>query len=319
MKNKHLVLIFVLTLLIGLAVRRAPWKLTSFFQAELITMDTSAIHQIEIQRAQTPSLLLLRGDEGWQAEADERSVKVPTTDMQTMLSALKDMRSVQIIKTDRPDTLGLGAYQSIRLTLEDADQQKDALIIGRSTPLGQGRGCYIQLPRHLGIYLVDRDLHAAFSKSMDDFRPKNILNFPTDSLTAVTIYIPSSDTMMYQKNDSSGVWESRPEGAPLTMEQQQKWLNTLGQLHDLPFADQFDESRAAENLFAEIKLELNPETPPLNLEIYRFSALNLPEETAGKAFTKHSLPTFVLRSSQNPLNYFAVEDSLLIHQICRTW
>ena len=116
MKNKHLVLLFVVTVAIGWMLRRAPWGTAQLFQTELIQVDTANLNQIRLVLPGQPELLLERTEAGWAALQEGRSAVVPAEDIQPMLTVLAAISSVRLVKTKDPDTLGLSAETGLRVT-----------------------------------------------------------------------------------------------------------------------------------------------------------------------------------------------------------
>ncbi|MDO8368829.1 MAG: DUF4340 domain-containing protein [Saprospiraceae bacterium] len=315
MKNKHLVLLFIITLLIGLAVRRAPWRNDTFFQASLLRLDTAKVQQIQVTLPNQPVLFLLRGDTGWSAEQSDRSANVSADLTQKMLAALADMRSIRIVKTDRADTLGFTRANAIHITIVHGEAQKESLIIGWETVENKQAACYVQLPMHDGIYLVNNHLRNTFAKALSDFRNPTIAQFSPSDVRSFSLYRQNPDSIFFQKNDSTGRWESPAATQNYSSEQVNVWLSKIAGLHDLTFADLFDESHASESFYARINLIFESGVVPLTLSFYHFRPMNVPEEWPAKKPDPHQLAPFVLFSSQNPINYFAFSDTLLLRQI----
>ncbi len=317
MKNKHLVLLFIITLLVGLAVRRAPWRDAVFFQANLLKLDTAELQQIQITLPEHPPLFLLRGDAGWAAEQSDRSVTVPPDAIQQMLEALADLRSIRIAKTERADTLGFTPNAAIHLALFQKNNQQESLTLGWESIEGSQPSTYVQLPKHEGIYLVNNHLRNVFSKSLNDFRKLGIAQFSLPQVCGFSILRQNMDSLFYQKNDSSGMWKRASFDQALPDDSVQIWLAKIARLKNLPFADLYDESHANGNFFAQISLVLKGQTEPLTLKIFRSKQTNVPEEMPTRKPDRRPLAPFVLHSSQNHTNYFALSDTALLRQICQ--
>lgn len=316
MKNKHLVFLFLLTLLIGLAVRRAPWRTSTFFQTNLLRLDTAAVQQIQITLPGQSPLFLLRGDAGWSAEQESRSVKMQPELAKKMLLALADLRSIRIAKTTRPDTLGFTAGTAIHLNILLANNQQESLTLGWETVEHSQPGTYVQLPKHDGIYLVNNHLRNIFFKHLTDIRNRNLFQVSPSELRGFTLVGPSLDSLVFQKNDSTTLWTNPFKGTTCTDEQVQRWLSKVVSLRGLPFADLFDESHADDTFYAQINLEFNAPKDPLTLKIFHMHPIHVPEEMPVQRPDRRQLAPFAIHSSQNPLNYFALSDTALLRQIC---
>ncbi len=316
MKNKHLVLLFILTLFIGLAVRRAPWRNAIFFQTRLIKLDPTEIQQIQITLPAQPTLFLLRGDVGWSAEQGERSVSISKEAVQKMLAAFADMRSIRIVKTARADSLGFSPASNILLTLIDNKDQQESLNLGWETIENKEPATYVQLPRHEGIYLVHDHLRNIFSKSLTDFRNQTIASFVPSNVRQFTVMGKMIDSLQYQKSDTAAIWVSVNSAQVLPDPIVQNWLKSLAGLSNLPFADLFDESHARDLLYTQIRLDIQDQSDPLILKFYHLNQINVPEILPVNKPDRRQLVPYILYSSQNSTNYFTFPDTALLYQIC---
>lgn len=317
MKNKHLVLLFLLTLLVGLAVRRAPWRNSAFFQTNLLKLDTAALQQIQITLPGKPALFLLRGDGGWTAEQLERSASVPAETTLKMLSALADLRSIRIVKTQRPDTLGFSPDTGIQVSIGQEEHQNETLSIGREILENNQPATFVQLPRHEGIYLVNNHLRDIFSKSLADFRDRTIARFSPTAVQSVAVLGRGMDTILLQRTAVAETWANPLTGQIHPDDSVQFWLTKLLGLQGLNFSNLFDETYARQNLYAEIRLQLDGQPESLVLRIFKLNPPNLPEELPTQKPDKRQFAPFVLHSSQNQANYFTLQDTTLLRQICR--
>ena len=316
MKNKHLVFLFLVTLLIGLAVRKAPWRNYTFFQTTLLKLDTLSVQQITVTRPAQPGIVFLRGDSGWTADQEERSVNIPTEFAQQMLAILADLQTIRIVKSQRPDTLGFSLSTAIQLRILSLNQSEESLGIGSEVMENGQAATYIQLPRHEGIYLVNKHLRSVFSKSLSDFRNSSIASFPMNKVRSFVVTGPKVDSLTFHKNDSTASWNSALDGRILSQEQVQNWFALIAGLKDLAYADLFDESHTDETYFGQIRLKIEGAPDPLILKFYQLNRINVPEDLPHHKPDRRQFAPFVLHSSQNPTNYFALPDTSLMRQLC---
>lgn len=317
MKNKHLVLLFLITLLIGLAVRKAPWKNATFFQTQLLRIDSMAVQQIQMTLPGQMPLLLQRGDIGWSGEQGDRSVIVPEAEIRTILACLTDIRSIRIVKTMRPDSLGFTPAHAITLSVTQEHQAPESLVIGWEVIENGEAATFIQLPQHEGIYLVNNHLRKIFSRSLSDFRNQTIARFAPSAVDRFCILRQNQDTLRYQKEDSIRLWFNLSTQQFLPDEKVQAWFRSINGLEHLPYADLFDESHVQDETYAEISLQLMGQADPITLTVYRIQQVNVPEVMPSVKPDRKQLGHFVLKSSMNPTNYFAFPDTNLLHQICQ--
>jgi hypothetical protein len=316
MKNKHIVLIFLLTLLVGLAVRRAPWQSATFFQTSLLKLDTATLQQMQVTLPGKPTLFLQREDNQWTAEQEDRSVIVPSDIARKMLGVLTDMRSIRIAKTERPDTLGFSAASAIQLVMVYSGKQQEKMTIGWETIENEQAASYVQLPNHAGIYLVNSQLRGLFSKDLNDFRRQIIAQFEPQKVRRFSIIGQGPDSLVFQRDDSTGIWMNPMTKQSISRESVQNWLAQIKSLNGLLFADLYDESHANEVIYAMIQLNFEGLAEPLKLKIYKQRHLNIPEVLPVSKPDRRQLSLFVIQSSQNPNNYFSLADTLLLNQIC---
>jgi hypothetical protein len=317
MKNKHLVLLFVLTLLVGLAVRKAPWRDSTFFQRNLLKIDTAEVQQIQIALPAQPTLYLLRGDAAWTAEQASRSVVVSPEMVRQILEVLAELRSVRIEKSKMPDTLGFVPGFAIQVTTIQSNKRQESFSIGQEILENAQAGTYVELPKHGGIYLVNKHLRKLFSLSLEHFRNTGIAQFSPEKVRAFTIFGHDADSLHGHKQAGTRQWINSDSSQIYPDDRVQNWLIKLQQLKGLAFADLFDESQANETMNTEIQLFLEAETMPLTLKIYHVKHGHLPEELSEKRTARRNICPYVIQSSQNPLNYFEIPDTVLLQQICQ--
>ncbi|MFN0173092.1 MAG: DUF4340 domain-containing protein [Saprospiraceae bacterium] len=316
MKNKHLVFLFIVTLLVGLAIRRAPWQDSKYFQTNLLKLDTASVQQIQVALPGQDILYLLRNDAGWSAEQGDRSINLPQEAAQKMLSTLADLRSIRIAKTSMPDTLGFSPATAIQISIIDDKTQSESLTIGWETIENSQAASFVNLPKHGGIYLVNDHLRNVFSKTLTDFRNRTIVRFAPSSVQGFCIFGLNMDSLLFQKNDITGIWEGSEGSKDYPNDSIQIWFAKIAELHGLQFADLFDESRASDAFYAKITLLFETQLEPLTLTIFHWHQQIVPEVMDRQKLNRQKFANFVLHSSQNPANYFALNDTLLLQDIC---
>ena len=316
MKNKHLVLLFLATVVVGWLFRRAPWQAKQWFQTELIQVDTARLSQLRILLPGQPELLLERTDAGWAAQQEGRSVVVAVTDMAPILQTLAAVRSIRIMKTQAPDTLGLSAAASIQVTAYQENDITEDFRIGRTIIENQRPATFIRLSAHEGNYLVENDLHQVFAHTLEDFRSSRICEFLPAQVRRLRVEWPVQRWTLALQRDSTGrQWQDIETDSLRSDSMIQNWLRSLTGLPRCPYADYFDDSRARETLQALITLDFDDQQPPLILRLFQIDPADLPENLSELYRQKVHPAPFVLHSSQNPNNYFALADTVVARQI----
>lgn len=312
MKNKHLVLLFIATIIIGLALRHLPWRSTDNFQKNLLPADSSQIVRMELG-----DLTLIRTETGWAAEQKNRSARVPEALIQPMLAALSPLRSIRIVPTQQPDSFGLSGQKAIAITIYYAENRTEHLRIGQEI-LDQGKpATYILLPRHEGVYLVENALRSPFTKSFDDIRKAAVVDYHTTDVHAFSIETLHADSQFFTYNPQNGRWQSENSVRSISNDSVFAWLSRMEKLPQLPFADLFDETHGGKQLFSRISLSLNGIPEPLWVNIYRLNTLSMPEELPDLKPNDPRLAPYALYFSPYPTNYYALSDTIFLRQICQ--
>ena len=104
MKNKHLVLLFLLVVVVGLVSRMLPVRYRTFFESNLFRWDETDVSRMVVSVPDRPDLLLERIEHGWSVEQDGRTTVVPAVTVSEMLEALTGIESFEMVKTTRTDT-----------------------------------------------------------------------------------------------------------------------------------------------------------------------------------------------------------------------
>ncbi|MBX2892385.1 MAG: DUF4340 domain-containing protein [Saprospiraceae bacterium] len=304
MKNKHLVLLFLAVLALGLLARRLPWPLKQMLQTDLIAVDTAQVTQVAILHPDQSELLLERTEAGWAAAQDLRSVVVEAEKIEHILQALRSIRSLRIVKTRRPDTLGFSEKKHLQILVFRDSKIIEQFEIGDEHSENGQPATYIRLSRHEGIYLVENHLRGIFSKSLHYFRSPTVAQFDPQTVRAVMLEWPAQTPVFFEKNDSTRLWET-PALAPVPHDSMLTWLSLFNRLNGSPFADHFDESRARKTWLQRTTLHL-ASSDSLVFRLFYVQPPELPEEIT---LAKKGLSTWVFHSSQNPSNFFAPTDT----------
>lgn len=317
MKNKHLVLLFFSVVIAGLLARRIPWRRNSFFQAELIHLDTAAVRLIELNLPNGSELVFERNATQWLATRDGRTTIVPPDVVPPMLDVLSGVHSLRIIKTSEPDSLGFDTHNLIQVRVECAGKQAESFELGLETLINNNPSTYLRLPEHAGIYLVQGALRRLFSPDFDQLRARTVARFDPAAIVGASLRYPDSVFCFWQKSIKTGLWQASDTLPTVANDTMLIWMRLLHRLNGSPFADDFDESQARAAFVAEISLATRPaDAEPLVLRFYLQSTADLPEDPPAVRVRASRRPRFVVQSSQNPGNFFAVEDTAFVRKIC---
>ena len=317
MKNKHLVLLFLLTLGLGLAIRHAPWREAAFPGTQLLPTDTAEIRRIEIQMPGQSVLVLTLNDAGWDAEQKNRSTNVPPAQSQQILAALSNLSASGLIKTTRPDTLGFSPASMIRVTVFYANEPTKYLDIGTEIIKNGKPVTFVRMYRHEGVYMIENKIRPVFSSTLTDYRSAAMPGFDPNNVQGFSISGKGFDSLAVQRNDSLGCWLSSLGNRRLRQDSVSRWLETIAALKTQPFADLFDETLASKTFYAQITLQLRTLDEPLTLKVFHLSHPVWPEEMPESASDKRPLSPYVFYFSQYPSNYYMLSDTTLLPWICQ--
>ncbi len=307
MKNKHLLLIFASTLLLGLLARYSPWFKNDVFQRDLVRLDSTKIERISITHAGQAELLLEHSDEGWVASQDDFAVRTADSLVAPILTVLAAIRSRRIVQTTQRDTLSLLPSQAVHVEVFMKNGAKERFEIGKEIWEDNLAATYIEIDRHDGIYLIDKHLRAIFAKKIDEFRNKVVLDFLPENLKTLQIFRLNADTLYFQKSDSAGLWQCNNVATKLPQEQVQRWLQWLQQLKGLPFATHTEERMAADGWQATLELGMPDAAESISLQFFALGGYKPSDKRMGT--------TCLLQSSQNPFSFFALSDTALVRNI----
>ncbi len=313
MKNKHLILIFLCTLILGLLAKYAPWFKSDHFQVDLVRVKTVDLQRLAISLPGKSELVLESSDEGWVASQDDYAIRTPDSTVAPIMAALAQIRSLKIIHSDQRDTMLLLPAQSVHVEVRLKNGHRESFEIGREIWLQKQAATYIEIDRHEGIYLIDKHMRTVFTKSIDDFRNKTVLSFSGEKLRTFHIVRPGIDTVYFQKPDTSHLWYGSTAGQLVLPGPLQQWINKLLELNNLPFAAHSDEMMSADNLAASISLGVKDLEEPILIQIFNVRSKTTPERSLGRSKAHKNLPHYIVQSSQNNYSFFAIPDTLMAH------
>lgn len=309
MKNKHLLIIFVATLLLGLIARYAPWFKSDTLQSDLIRVQPGAVKRLSLVAPGAAELALERNEDGWVAAQSDLAVRTPDSLVMPLLDALKQVKALKIIHSAMPDTLWLLESQSLAVGVEIQPGRKEHFHIGREVMENGQPATYLKIEPHEGVYLVQGHLRRPFSLNIDDFRSKTVLQTPVASVTAVSLTRSGFDDLYLQKNDTTAGWMQN--GAMQDSSLVELWLQQLQQLNGQPFATQAQEAGTDDAPALKIELGGKPGSEPVLLEFYGLTYRMNPDSTLDIQTRKPCL----VHSSENPFNFFYVKDQGLVRRI----
>lgn len=310
MKNKHIVLLFLITLVLGLIARMAPWNRRETLQADLMHVAAGDINYIVVHQPGLAELTLEPGDEGWLTSAGDLTVRTPDSVMNPILAVLAQMRPVRIVHSDRPEFLWLHPLQAVHVEVHLKNKRVEQFDIGSEIMENGQAATYIRLESHEGIYLAAGNLRQCFTISAEAFRDRNILAVKPSALTMIRVCRFGCDTLVYERQDTA-VWRDGVAGGQQVAEQQvSTWLGWLNALNGLPFAAGVSLAHVDERPGLQVELQ-RLEEEPIFLEFYGITCI----KSADGSISLQGFPGCAVHSSQNQYNYFELADATLLTRI----
>jgi hypothetical protein len=307
MKNKHLVLLFLLVLLLGYVGRRLPWRCQSDLRSRLVPAP-EAVYRIQVSRGGQPDLFLERTAAGWVAEQEGRVVPVNSDTMAALLGMLGQTTSFTPLR-EKEGAAAFASVPPIHLRFSLKDRAEVSLELGLEVQAPDGPWTLVRFTQHEGVYRVRNAFRTLFDRTLDDFRSRELLPFSVEQMCRVALHWLPGSSVFWEKNDTAA-WQKAGDASfarnPLPL---QYWLNAVAQLHNLPFADFFDESREEEWLRLTATLTAC-DGRAFTLRFFVLEPPDIPEDIhLLRRQGMQSLPRYVVHSSINPHHYFVLPDA----------
>jgi hypothetical protein len=309
MKNKHLLIIFVTTLLLGLIARYAPWFKSDTLQSDLIRVPSASVKRLVLVAPGSSELVLERSEDGWVAAQEALAVRTPDSSVLPLLAALEHVEALKIIHSKQPDSLWLLESQSLAVRVETLKGRKEHFHIGREVMENGQPATYLKIEPHEGVYLVKGHLRRLFSLNIDAFRSKTVLRMPVAAVTVVSLTRNGMGDLLLQKSDTAAWWQLNGQGLDTNLVE--SWLKQLQHLNGLPFATQAQEAGTDDAPALKIELSGQPGSEPVLLEFY---GLTFRIQSDSSLAIQTRKPCLV-HSSENPFNFFFIKDLDLIRSI----
>lgn len=295
-----LLLIVVLTAIF--AVSRYLDKLDKPpLQADIITLDTSAVSIIEITNpAQQGKLIRLQREQnGWIVSNGRIHVKAQSKPVEDVLHSLYKV-TTDDLAAKRPeewDQYGLSDEQAIRIRIYIGDDLLEDFLIGSRN--NDTHTSWLRLAGEPEVYAVSNTDFSVLRRSFQAYRCRTILSLADDAQIEAFQYLLSDTTLRYRRYGTG--WQLNDslllDPAPVN-----RYLQGLRKVGGEHFADDFDDNAGAEKRLRSLWLQVVGRQQPLVVNIYVDSSRQQP---------------YILHSSQNPSNWFAVDSTLVFARLFR--
>jgi len=299
-KNKHLVLVFILLIAAIVLSRQQFGKRERSFQAAIVACDTLTLSRIVIQSPGESEFSLTREDGAWILSDGSQSHTADPEAVQNMLLAVQKIESRQIVAKDEDlwALYGLDEAQATRIKLYQGRKLMHDFLSGgvNFDPNSQSIVAFIRLPNEKTVFATDGQQLMAIGKTYHSFRNRLLLKMKRDmEVQSFTWELP--DTSLEFRKFPDG-WKLF--GEVLDSMEVENYLNVFRNISAETFADDFD--------------EINAEQFPLR--ILKVKGKNMPEDLVLTCYQDSTRqPPFILNSSQNPQAYFVADSSRIFQEI----
>ncbi|MDX2280822.1 MAG: hypothetical protein NW218_14645 [Saprospiraceae bacterium] len=312
MKNKHLVLLFMLVLVAGLLRRYVPLPYAHFFQTNLIRIDRGSLDWVSISAPGSNILEFKKTEQGWVGTQNERTLLVADSLIFPLVQPLFAMESIRAIPEEASDSSGLQAGVSLVIQLRTTEQKVVQIGIGRVITYQGAPATFVQIDQHVGRFLVKGDLRSPFQTNLNAFRTPGIWKWRIDQIQACQLNWPDLPALTLERNDSTGLW-ANTHGVTVTQDFFVQWLKCLDGLNTAPYADHFDPVAHPDAQVANFDFYQSKDT--VRLYFYQLQRPDLPEVLRNYPAQAAFSATYFVHSSQNKGNFFAITDTAKARQI----
>ncbi len=300
MKNKHLVLIFLMLIVAAYFSRKQFGKRERSFETVLVQVDTSSLNTVAFSAPGEEEFSLTKTDGGWVLSDGRRSAGAEPGPVSRLLQALERIETRQIATKNKElwPVYGVDGEQGFRVRLYKGSKPTHDFFVGREDfePNTQSIISYIRMAGENTVFVVDGFLTMHIGRTFDNYRNRVLLRMTKDmEVTEFSLEMP--DTSFAFRRTPNG-WILG--GQVLDSMQVEDYLNVLRNISGEAYADDFD--------------ELQSDRFPRHTLTIR--GKNIPEPFVVTCYedTLHK-PPFVFRSSQNPRAFFYSDSAGLFRQV----
>ncbi len=318
-KNKHLIFLFLATLVVGLLLRAVPWQFRATEDVPVIELDTAEVTQIIVKSPRPQySLVYDRTEAGWTVTNDHRTIIAQSLLVSKLLQGLQKVYPQRAVAAKNTDEHQFSPAQAIEVQVFNHHKILTHFWIGQDADAGR-TSAWVKLERYDEAFVIplQKWLWEA-TLNGPELRSSAIVQmfFEPQKIRSFALLLPGRDSFYFRKNDTLGLWDS-PDQYMLSDELTQAWFWTMHSELKGGFADNFDETAARKSLFAEIVFNAPTSNPPVQtFQIFSVPNPNVPEDPVVlKDGYLSPFSPFVIHASSNPQNYFGI-DSTIVKKIC---
>ncbi len=299
MKNKHLVIIFVLLAIAVYFSRKQYGKRERSFETVLIAADSTTLSRVVFLPPGGNEFSLTKESSGWILTDGERSAQADAEPVSKLLAALHHIETRQIAAKTKElwPVYGTDERQGFRIKLYKDNKLLHDFYLGREDfdPNSRSVISFIRMEGEPMVFAVDGMLTMHIGKTFDSYRNRLLVRMKRDmEVTSFTWALPDT-TLDFRRT---------PRGWTLGMQvldsmQVENYLNLFRNVSCESYADDFDELKAED----------------LPQRILTIQGKNIPEPVVITCYENPlRRPPYVLHSTQNLRAFFAADSAMVFSQ-----
>lgn len=302
MKNKHLVLLFLGILGIGLITRHFNCWRTNDLQANLFKQHEADIRKLSIISGDT--LELVQHDHLWTVATGDENLMLPDSVIRPVLETLLQIESSALLKTQKPDTLGFRAADAVTVVCYSAKIPRvEQFRLGKMVTVNGVLSTWVAIEGHEQYYLAKGDLKKHMKIDLKNLEKKRCFLADTSGVFRATV-IFGTDTTVWQRVAFS------PEDSL------QIWLNNFYTLTtNAPEADFFDVERDESTSAGKVVFSSENEDRQWIFHLFFAASPVIPDDPASIRKVRDFKPQYVIAGDNLPGAYFALSDTAGVREV----
>lgn len=219
--TKTLAIVFAGSVALALA---ASWSWSSSssaaFQDELLSVDTSAVQAVRIERGTAPSIRLERAANGWSVAPSDASTSYPASpqairDLFDTLPTLQ-VEAVTTRQTEKHARYGVDSTGTTLTMLGADDEPLGKLVVGRTqmqqvqqqgprqNPMRRAQPggtpiTYVRTPDRPDVYSVEQPLESVVRRDVEDWRARQLWTVDRSDIQRVDFRFPADSSFTMQR------------------------------------------------------------------------------------------------------------------------
>lgn len=297
-------IIWVLVILAGLFLGDQYFKnnKSDVFDITLMEVDTSMLDVVKLSFSEGDHVLhFVKDPAGWIVSSGNSSVRATPESIEKLLGNFQKIEISRIVSDNVSlwNEYGVNEKLGTRVTLFSKDKKVEDFLIGA---VGQEEGPieeinFIRLFDQKEIYELEQSNVLTINPSFDHYRNNKLFTWSSISNLNKIEFTSVKDTVLLSKSNNK--W-SRQDGMDMDSLKILEFLDGFSNMSGAMFVDNFDELKADELLYGNLKFIDDSNRESLNISCFR-------DTTREKSF--------ILHSDSNPDTWFESDSSGLFYRI----